>query len=394
MGSNPAVRANQRDKMLENIIIGIDESSDIARLLADGVRQFYFGYIPPAYLESYASQTSLNRRYKTKEQFTNLTQLKETIATIHRHNATVYLALNAFTSNAQMREYALELLRELESEVDGIIVANITIAMLLKERAYSNIVISNLFGVYSVQSVAFLQSQFAPIKIILPRDISLEHIAKIVTAYPNQKFECFLYGDNCRYSESFCFTEHGYEGLGFGSLCSYAMREKKLIHIANPSYKQIVKNSTLSLDEKKEALKVSTIDIDSLLDSISVGIYEEDTHTILKALEILHRFDTLHFTRSKLLYIKSIQLLELLEFDKAKALLVRLKESGYREDDSYKIFHKTNSSAIRETMAFLGKFDNIVSYKIPSRGRDLYKYIEALHKGTEPYRYKESQYKL
>jgi hypothetical protein len=380
--------------MLENIIIGIDESSDIEKLLTDGVRQFYLGYIPPAYLENYASQTSLNRRYKTKEQFTNLIELKKTIETIHKYNGIVYLALNAFTSNSQMRKYALELLSELESKVDGIIVANITMAMLLKERGYLNIVISNLFGVYNIQSVAFLQSQFSPMKIILPRDIALEDIAKIVTAYPNQQFECFLYGDNCRYSESFCFTEHGYEGLGFGSLCSYTMREKKLIHVANPSYKQVVKNSTLTLAEKKEALQVSPIDITSLLDNISIGIYEEDTHKIHKALEILYRFDSIHFTHSKLLYIKTLQVLELLKIDKAKALLVRLKEYGYQEEDSYKTFHKTNSSAIRETIAFLGKFKNIVSYKIPARGRDLYRYIEALDSNIEPYHYKESQYKL
>ncbi len=379
--------------MYKNIIIGIDESSDIEQLLADGIRQFYFGYIPAQYLKTYSSQTSLNRRYRIKEQFTSIERVNKMIDQIHHFQGIVYLALNAFTSNNIMLRYSEELYELFTARVDGIIVANITTATMLKKKKYSNIVISNLFGVYTTQSVTFLQKQFNPIKIILPRDISLKNIEEIVTVFPKQEFECFLYGDNCRYSESFCFTEHGYDSTGFGSLCSFASNQKQLVKSATPTFKHIVKDSTLSDNEKRKQLQKQPLDIASLLDECQVALYDHDFSTLYKVLDILGRYDMENFMLSKAIYARAIILLKNIDTPKAKELYARLQEHGYKEQDKYRSFHNLNSRAISNTLAFFEKFHNIVSYKIPSRGRDHYKYL-MLRDRTEQYNYKESQYRL
>ena len=379
--------------MNDKIIVGIDETTEIAGLLAEGVGQFYFGYLPQRFIDLYATQNSLNRRYRPSEQFTDLARAYETIETIHRQGGEVFLALNAFGSNQTMRDFSEELYALFGEQVDGIIVANITTATMLKSFGYDRIVISNLFGIYTIEAVGFLVEQFAPIKIILPRDIALHHIQAIVEHYPQVAFECFLFGDNCRFSESFCFSEHGFDSVGFGSLCSFAHSHKKLLKTTTPSYKQtLIQNTTLTDEEKRTALRPHPVDIESLLDAIALHRYEHNTPAITKELEILSMYDLEAFSHSKSLYAKALYVLENLGFERSDALATQLKAYGYRATDRYRTFHKLNASAIRQTIAFFQRYPNIVSYKIPSRGRDFYAYLR--EQTAEPYAYQESQYNL
>ena len=379
--------------MQKNIIIGIDESSDISTLLDDNIKQFYFGYISEAYLANYATQHSLNRRYRLSEQYHSLEKAYATIAQVQEAGGIIYLALNAFGSNETMMAEALSLYKLFAHKVDGIIVATVAMAVMLRDLGYEKMVISNLFGVYTPQSVGFLQKQFNPMKIILPRDISLENIALIVTAYPEQKFECFLYGDNCRYSESFCFVEHGYDSVGFGSLCSFASTHKKPIKTASVHFKHIAKDSTLSTEEKKAKLSKVSLDIASVLDLCVLHRYEKDYTNLHKMLELLSRYDVQAFLADKTLELRTLDLLSGLETAPAQTLREKLSQAKAHKFDTYRSFHKLNAPAIAETLAFFKNYENIVSYKIPSRGRNHYKHLQELD-STEAYNYQESQYPL
>lgn len=385
--------------MNKNIIIGIDETTDIQQLLSLGIKQFYFGYLPQNYFSLYGSQTSLNRRYRIKEQFTNLDTIYKTIQTIQNNNATIYLALNSFTSNDIMLEYSKELYELFYKKVDAIIVANITVAQFLKQQNYKKIVLSNLFGIYTTQAVSFFKKQFNPYKMILPRDIRIEDLQKIVTTFPDDKFECFLYGDNCRYSESFCFSEHGYDSTGFGSLCSFAFTNKKPIHSANTSFKQIVKHSKLTKDEKASQLQKKELSIEALLNDIELNIYKFNSKNIAKSLEMLNRYDINYLMESKPLFIRVNNLLRNLEFKDAKEILKKIEDVEIQDINYYTTFHKLNPHAIVKTMEFFSQHENIVSYKIPSRGRDMSKFLSAIcsvcvDKQQMEYDYTKSQYQL
>ena len=313
----------------DKYIIGISQQSDIDELLLLGFRQFYFGYIDESYIERYATQISPNRRYRAKEQYTSYEKICKEIEKIHHHGGIVYLAINAFFSNeiilGEIRRYATLF----ETLVDGMIVANMPTLLYLHHLGYKKIVLSNLFGIYSKEAVAFFLP-FSPIKIILPRDIMPEELERIVSAYPQMQFEAFLFGDNCRFSEAFCFSEHGYDSLEFGSLCSYAINSKEAIDAADARFKHILKHPKLTNEEKAERLQAVTI------------------HRGYRTLD--------------------------------------------KEDNPYKIFHKLNKTAIMKTIELFEKHPNITSYKIPSRGREFVKFL--LDETTEPYNYKESQYDL
>ena len=131
---------------------------------------------------------------------------------------------------------------------------------------------------------------------------------------------------------------------------------------------------------------------ENLLDELLIVYYDFDSKKIVQVLEILSMYDSEMFYASKKLYIKAISTLERLEFDKAQTLLEKLKQKPFEPQDSYKSFHKLNTNAIQKTLAFFAEFENISSYKIPSRERDFYKYIASGEE--EAYNYKESQYRL
>jgi len=379
--------------MFKNIIIGIDETTDINELLDQGIRQFYFGYLPKDYYEKYSSQSSLNRRYRLKEQFTDLGKIYKLIDTIHKHNGTIYLALNSFTSNDVMLTYSKKLYELFYNKVDAIIVANITIAQFLKEQNYKEIVLSNLFGIYTTQAVNFFKKQFNPYKMILPRDIRVEDIEKIVTTFPDDKFECFLYGDNCRYSESFCFSEHGYDSNSFGSLCTFAFTNKKPLSSASASFKQIVKHSKLTKDEKIKELEKKELSIEALLNEIELNQFDFNSKNIAKCLEMLNRYDINYLKESKPLFIRLNNILKNLEFPVAKEMLSKLKDIDIEDINYHSTFHKLNTKAISQTIELFNKYDNIVSYKIPSRGRELYKLLADINRDSS-YDYTKSQYQL
>jgi len=376
---------------MKKFIVGISQDSDLDILLDRGFRQFYFGFIDEIYLKRYSTQLSPNRRYRLKEQFYDTKVAKEAIQKIRQKDGSIFLALNSFFNNHIMLQEFKKIFEIFKDDIDGVIVANMSGLLYLKELGCNNIVLSNLFGIYSNESVEFFK-RFEPKKIILPRDISMDNLTDIVSSYPDMEFECFLYGDNCRYSEAFCFSEHGYDSLGFGSLCSFAFSNKKPIKAPNQNFKQIIKNPKIDIEQKQEILKTKHFDTKELLDELEVAIYENDTLKELKIIEFLNRVDLEYLKKTKSTYIRAIRVLKSSNKDEAKELVDKLLQDSFKEQDSYKSFHKLNSFAIKKSIEIFSKYENIVSYKIPSRGRELYEYIFNLK--DEPYNYKESQYQL
>ena len=328
---SPCPRQKTRVKIMNfnKCIIGISKQSNIDELLKLGFRQFYFGYIDEDYIKKYSTQISPNRRYRLKEQYTSYEHILKDIEKIKQSKGIVYLAINSFFTNKILLDEIKKYVKLFENYVDGMIVANMPTLLYLQSLGYENIVLSNLFGFYSKKTVEFFL-QFSPIKIILPRDIMLEELQEIVSCYKDVNFEAFLFGDNCRFSEAFCFSEHGYDSLEFGSLCSYALNSKQVINKADIHFKHTIKNPKISNEDKKAFL-------------VTDYIYSD--------------YKTLN-----------------------------------KDDDFYKIFHKTNKTAIIKTIKFFEKFPNITSYKIPSRGREFVRFL--LEESSEEYNYKESQYDL
>jgi len=364
------------------LCLGLDETSPVDDLLALGVRQFFAGYLTPAWIKKYATQLSVNRRYRAKEQFSELEHLHATVKLVQAGGGELFFALNAPSFNTQTIHDARDMVKLAEDmAVDGVIVGSLSLLLHLKSMCYDKIVISNLLGCYSAESVRFFIEQFKPYKLVLPRDLRHEEIAEIVQKYPETRFEVFLFGDNCRLSEAHCFVEHGYDSVISQDLCNYALKKKIYHSRARPDFKSVCLNTQLSEKERMQKLASRRYHLEDMLDTLDEALLEGDSGEVSHILDDMEKIDVKWSVREQpaLLY-RAINSLRHIQVSKAEELCMLL-ESEMRDSNmdknqySYAAFHRIDREAIAESVTFFSQFDNIVSYKIPTRGRDALKRI-------------------
>ena len=382
----------------DKLIVGIDQSSDVARLLDLGIRQFYAGYLPPEWIAQYATQLSLNRRYRLKEQFTDPALLDAAIRSVKERGGQFHLALNAPYLNPALSAPAFELAdRFAATDIDGIIVGSITLLNHLHQGGFRKIVVSNLLGCYSAEAAGFFIEQFAPRKIILPRDLLLDEIDTIVTRYPGVEFEVFLFGDHCRLSEAHCFVEHGHDSVVRYDLCSYASLHRQYHRRANPNFKNILRDKGLDEREKLDKLRAVSHHLPDILDALEVSLAEGHLAELAKGIERFARLDYRErLAENRPLLCRALNLMRRLPLPRAEALAGEL-EALFAEPPAipgHATFHKLNPCAVGAAVRRFAVHQNIVSYKIPARGRDVFRLLEGADAAEGIYDYRASQYRL
>jgi len=358
----------------EKLTIGIDERSDLTALLNLGVRRFFGGYLSPAWLERYASQLSLNRRYRQREQFVDLARLQSAIHTIHARGGTLELALNAPYLNTETIPYALEsaaLFNRLG--VDGIIVGSLSLLNQLHVQGQRGLVLSNLLGCYSTEAVRFFTQRFRPARVVLPRDLSHAEIARIVRSHPSVAFEVFLFGDHCRLSEAFCFVEHGYDSVVRDDLCGYAAKNRRYHRRAPPGFRRVLRDRTLSPLEREEKLGGVSHHLPDILNELDVALVEGNWSAAHGAVERFGRFnyqEQLADDRSTL--CRAINLFRRLQWPRAEEVLQDLEAvfASPPVANGEAAYLKLDTATIEASVAYFARYPNIVAYKIPARGRD------------------------
>ena len=382
------------------LIVGIDQSSDVKQLLDLGIRQYYAGYLPPEWVARYATQVSLNRRYRLKEQFTDRARLNERIRTIKENGGQFFLALNAPYLNPELSPAAYALADHFAaSDIDGIIVGSMTLLSHLRRAGYDKIVVSNLLGSYSAEAVGFFVDHFAPRKIILPRDLMLDEIDRIVSQHPGIDFEVFLFGDHCRLSEAHCLVEHGHDRVLRNDLCSYASLHRQYHRRANVNFKNILRDKGRSEAEKLGKLRAVSYHLPDILDALDVSLAEGRLSELVQGIQQFSRLDFgERLAENRPLLCRALNLFRRITLPQAESLVCEL-ETLFAQPVSVpgdETFHKLNPCAVQGALARFAKHENIVSYKIPARGRDVFRLLNGSEATTpQPiYDYRASQYRL
>jgi len=362
-------------KNIDKLVIGISQQSFVEDLLREGYKNFFFGFLPQEYLEKYGTQISLNRRYYLQEQFTDYETALKIIEKIHKKDGKIHLTLNPIQINKTMFEHIKTLIQSFKDQIDGFIISNISVLEYLNSIGYRNIILSNLFGFYSIEAVKFFTDRFSIQRVVLPRDIKLSFIKEVAKTFPDLEIEVFLYGDNCMFSEAFCFAEHGFSHQP-APLCSYSLNNAVPIKKPQPDFKFRILNN----EEDLQNFKTEYLDIDSLLERLYIAYNNGDNDKLKNILNKIKKYDTEYLSKY---YHKLKFALNFLNNKEAKEILSKLEP---KEEDSYTQFHKLNLSAIEKIINELKDFPNIF-FKIPARGRNFKLKIA-------DYNYKESQYKL
>lgn len=146
----------------------------------------------------------------------SITEVGELIDSIHRYHKQAFVTLNSATYNKAEIPFICDYIDMLcEKEVDGIIVGNIYILNEVLKRD-GNPVLSTMTGIYNSLQLDFYADMGAE-RVILPRDISISSMKKMIMTHPKIDFEVFLMRNGCKYSDSQCSMYHG---RAFGSMCS------------------------------------------------------------------------------------------------------------------------------------------------------------------------------
>ena len=177
----------------------------------------------------YCGTPSMSLRAKTK--FT-LDEVLEGIEFAHSRGKKVYLTVNLFAHNEDIRklpEY-LEVLNK--TKPDGVIVADPAVFMYLRENAPKlNLHVSTQSNVTSWLGVKFWQDLGAKM-CVMARELSFEELTEIRNKCPDIKLETFIHGSMCMSYSGRCLLSNYFTGRGANQgKCAHSCRWNYKLHL-------------------------------------------------------------------------------------------------------------------------------------------------------------------
>lgn len=141
-----------------------------------------------------------------------LDEIKESVNFCHEHNVKVYITVNILAHNSDLIGL-VDYLRYLEScNVDGVIVADLGIATLVKENTNLELHISTQANVTNVES-AKMWVKLGAKRLVLARELSLDEIKEIKDAVGEDiDIECFCHGAMCISYSGRCLLSNYFTG--------------------------------------------------------------------------------------------------------------------------------------------------------------------------------------
>ena len=213
---------------IPRVLVPINQTSgatEVMRLSRLGVDEFYFGFMPPTWVNRYGWEVSTNRRpYPFGPHVLDYQNAEKIITAAHQSGRKIQLAVNEHSyTRQQQRDLIPMIVRFYKMGVDALIVADLALIVSLKQaKIRVPLILSIGGGVYNDWSVRFFY-ELGIRRFILPRKLSIPEIRGLVMNAPRDvEFEIFLLGEWCKYNDDHCFCPHGY---GRSEFCRESGRE-------------------------------------------------------------------------------------------------------------------------------------------------------------------------
>lgn len=188
-----------------------------SRLAKAGARELYMGFYDPAWTERFGEGAALNRMSGFGQEANTLSfeELLDEISTLRGATAAdgadplgFFCVFNAARYAAEHVSYIAEryLPRLAEAGFTGIIVSGPE----LIEAAHANgltAVASTMCAIYNEDLARYYASRGID-RAILPRDVTLDDIAAIISAVPEMRYEVFFMRNGCVFADSHCMGLH------------------------------------------------------------------------------------------------------------------------------------------------------------------------------------------
>ena len=262
-----------------------DVEKYISGLVQGWATEFFTGYNPPYWHTKFGFEVSPNGRFAEHEQITDFETLKQIVLEVHKHGLELFINLNARYYTDEVFDLIKKMVSEFEEIwIDWIICGNISILEYLKEINYKwKINISTIMSLYNTESIRFFLENYKINKIILSREITLKEIEKLVSSFPEVKFEVFWEWDFCRYNNGLCFAEHKYWER---DICTVVVNDLVVKKKFKPNFKKIILDKNISNEQKVDLLDDSYENIFQKIENIltKIEIFSEGKENLEKQL--------------------------------------------------------------------------------------------------------------
>jgi putative protease len=276
------------------IMVPVSKIDQIYEYCQAGADEFYFGFWDEKWYRKFGIFEEINRMssFGSVANF-DLRQIVEVVSIIKDNGKKAYLTLNTpIFSNAQYHYIKYLTYQSFFGQLDGLIIGDPSIIDMIKGTGVP-IVLSTIAGTYNSLIVRFYEKMNIR-RMILPRDMQIQDIQKIVKKFPKIEFEVFLMRNGCKYSDAHCMSFHGRKQ---GSMC--ACYDKSLLEFrfcdkySDEFYKEVYSNNKLFTKAfHKEACGLCSIAV-----FYNMGI---------KSLKVVGRADNPEMVKQDIIHVKRI----------------------------------------------------------------------------------------
>lgn len=199
-----------------NITSGFNSLESVHKMKEAGATELYGGFLPKELNKKWPIAFNILNRRGEDANFSDWTEFEKAVNLARKYNLPVFATFNGLYIEKQYKTI-LNLIDKVSSlkGVKGIIVNDIALLLLLKEKKYKKeIAISTGGTTFNADTVQFYKSLGAK-RIILDRQLSVEDIVKIIKADDSLDYEIFGFGGSCFFIDGFCSFFHCSENLNY-----------------------------------------------------------------------------------------------------------------------------------------------------------------------------------
>lgn len=191
------------------VISPVDNLAEADLLLDAGADELYGGWVPAQWEKKFSLLASINQRTFAGAQISSFEDLAAVVTKSHERGRTFSLTLNSAYYTDEQVPFLLEYVdHAVEAGVDGIILADIGLLRLLKERhprveyhasTLAHLMNSEAMRVYLKEGID---------RIIFPRHLTVGEMAEVASRLPGVRLDAFMLVGKCPNTEGLCTFHH------------------------------------------------------------------------------------------------------------------------------------------------------------------------------------------
>lgn len=210
------------------ILVPLNSKEYIDKFIDAGAEEFYMGFDDDDWYTEFGNFSEINRMsgFKKRANRYTLDDVIDIADYLSTKNAELFLTVNSPRySEAQLNRIELYLQKVVNSKISGIIISCPELLPIANKYGIKT-VCSTMSAVYNNDILNYYK-KLGVRKIIFPRDITINEIAKMIQANPELEYEVFLMRNGCVFSDSNCLCMHRDP---YKSLCGMLSHsERKLV---------------------------------------------------------------------------------------------------------------------------------------------------------------------